>query len=144
MLTTLHTVFRYLNLFSIFSLAFLLNTSIVNGQPQQEKGWKKELSKTKGQDRLDLLLKLSNDLLEEDISLADSLAKEGISLAQQLGDSLSMYRIGATLGRIFYIQTEIGKGLEWVQKSLKYFDQHKNLAFDKAKLQLTLAGLYIK
>ena len=144
MLSTVNPFFYYLKPICILSLIFFLSNTSIFGQPKQIYGWEEELSKAKGSDRIDLILTLSEDLLGEDLTMADSLAREGINLAKELGDSLSIYRMGGFLGNVLYHRNELEKGIGWIQKSLNYYEKDKNLAYDKAKIQLTLAGFYIK
>ncbi|MFK8004959.1 MAG: tetratricopeptide repeat protein [Saprospiraceae bacterium] len=142
--TISNLITRYLKSISTFSLIFIFFNNSIIAQSNQSFEWEKELSQAKGQNRVDIILKISTELIKENLTITDSLAREGITLSKQLGDSLSMHRLGTNIGRVFYYQDEIDKGFEWTQKSLDYFKQDQNLAFDKAKLQLFLADLYIK
>ncbi len=135
----LSSTIKYLFLFLI-----LTNSSFAFGQDKLMDNWEEELSKAKDQDRVHLIVRLSKDIATKNLTAAESLALEGIKLAKQLGDSLSMYRIGANLGGIYHTLNEIDNGLEWAQKSLDYFEEDEKLTFDKAKLQLTLASLHIR
>lgn len=105
--------------------------------------WEKELSSAKGEDRVGLIIKLSEEMAQEDLARAESLAIEGIELAQSIGDELSMHRIGANLASIYFSLNDTDKGIEWASKSLRYFEKDKRFSFDKAKVQLTLAMINI-
>ena len=127
----------------IFFLAFLLyNNSTIAQQSMKE--WKKSLSNANGQDRIDLIVNLSRTLGKENLPLADSIAREGIALARQVGDSLSMHRIGGNLSKTLSVLDKLDEGLEIIQESMEYFNRNKDLAFDKAKYQLNLASLLIR
>ena len=144
MLKIIHLVFYYSKPTLIFYLAFFLVNSSAIGQSKQAYDWEEKFLNAKGQDRIDLIVKFTKDFAKDDLSMADSLAREGIDLARQLGDSLSVHRLGSHLGRIYYYQDEMEKGFKWTRQSLNYFDRDKELAFDKAKTQLNLAELHIK
>ncbi len=138
-----HPSLNFFKVLSFFCLAFFFSNTSIIAQAQIRDNWKKELTKAKGQERVELLLKLSKDLAKENLSIAHSLATEGIALAKEIGDSLSMHRIGINLGEIYITLEDLDKGIEYTQKSLNYFDSKKESTLDKAKSQLVLAKLYI-
>ncbi len=127
-----------------FTLTLLVIHLPIFAQQLQTNDWETELANSKGEERIARLLKLSKDLIKEDLGKAEALALEGIELAKQAGDSLSMYRIGGNLGEIYYTLNETEKGIERTQQSLRYFSQHADLAFDQSKLQLLLASINIR
>lgn len=134
---------QYSYFVSIFLVLFFLCNNSSTCISQTTADWERELSNAKGQDRIDLIIQISEELSSENLTLAESLGLEGFKLAKQFGDSHSMYKIGANLGKLYYSLNEIDEGIEWTKKSLNYFEKDNSLAFEKGKLQLNLASLYI-
>jgi hypothetical protein len=82
---------HYLRRIIILFLIVSINCVSIYSQYRNTSDWEKDLSVAVGQDRVDLLLKLSSELLKENLTLADSLAREGLTLAKQLGTSGLLY-----------------------------------------------------
>ncbi|MEO1260154.1 MAG: tetratricopeptide repeat protein [Bacteroidota bacterium] len=144
MLKIKNLIIRDLKLIYLFYLIFFISISSVFGQSTIVEEWEQKLSKAEGQDRIDLILEITEELQYEDLTMADSLAREGIRLANELGDSLSIYRAGALLGNVYRLRHEVAKGMEWIRKSLNHYERNESLAFDKAKLLLDLAECYMR
>lgn len=135
--------FTYRHLYTCFFLLFLTNTSIFC-QSESSEDLLVELTRASGKEKVPLIIQLTAELGSLPIAAADSLIREGLEFAKAAEDSLAIARLGVNLGKVFYSKKEFDKGIELTQKSLKYFQNKEDYAFDVAKAQLALASHYIE